>query len=230
MNETLTILGGGVCGLAAAAELSARGARVTVLDPAGAPPSGALPGGDSERPGPPCACCTHAFHRTLCCVTRGCLCWGPRHPDRERRTGPRQPAFADGFNNTGLRAAPSLYQLPAAHPPHRREDLHQQSFSPRLSVGACARVTPKAQPPAFIRQENIFLLIAAIWRVMRQHCGSSIFTDIAVYAADKNAQAFHGFSRYRRLCSPARTRRGAAAAFAPSVPCAPGYTAFPEPA
>ena len=37
MNETFTILGGGVCGLAAAAELGARGARVTVLDPAGAP-------------------------------------------------------------------------------------------------------------------------------------------------------------------------------------------------
>ena len=37
MNKAFTILGGGVCGLATAAELSARGARVTVLDPAGAP-------------------------------------------------------------------------------------------------------------------------------------------------------------------------------------------------
>lgn len=37
MNETFTILGGGVCGLTAAAELGARGARVTVLDPAGRP-------------------------------------------------------------------------------------------------------------------------------------------------------------------------------------------------
>ena len=37
MNETFTILGGGVCGLAMAAELGARGARVTLLDPAGAP-------------------------------------------------------------------------------------------------------------------------------------------------------------------------------------------------
>ena len=37
MNKTFTILGGGVCGLAMAAELGARGARVTLLDPAGAP-------------------------------------------------------------------------------------------------------------------------------------------------------------------------------------------------
>ena len=37
MNETFTILGGGVCGLAVAAELTSRGAPVTLLDPAGAP-------------------------------------------------------------------------------------------------------------------------------------------------------------------------------------------------
>lgn len=37
MNDTFTILGGGVCGLAMAAELSSRGARVTILDPKGTP-------------------------------------------------------------------------------------------------------------------------------------------------------------------------------------------------
>ncbi len=37
MSAAFTILGGGVCGLAAAAELASRGARVTLCDPAGAP-------------------------------------------------------------------------------------------------------------------------------------------------------------------------------------------------
>lgn len=37
MSDPFTILGGGVCGLAMAAELSARGAQVTVIDPKGAP-------------------------------------------------------------------------------------------------------------------------------------------------------------------------------------------------
>ena len=37
MSGVVTILGGGVCGLAIAAELSARGAQVTVIDPKGAP-------------------------------------------------------------------------------------------------------------------------------------------------------------------------------------------------
>jgi glycine oxidase len=37
MSGPFTILGGGVCGLAMAAELSARGAQVTVIDPKGAP-------------------------------------------------------------------------------------------------------------------------------------------------------------------------------------------------
>ncbi|MDV7202400.1 FAD-dependent oxidoreductase [Roseovarius sp. 10] len=37
MNGPYTILGGGVCGLAMAAELSSRGAKVTVIDPKGAP-------------------------------------------------------------------------------------------------------------------------------------------------------------------------------------------------
>ncbi|KEJ94520.1 glycine oxidase [Pseudosulfitobacter pseudonitzschiae] len=37
MSGPFTILGGGVCGLAMAAELSSRGARVTVIDPKGAP-------------------------------------------------------------------------------------------------------------------------------------------------------------------------------------------------
>ena len=37
MSAAFTILGGGVCGLAAAAELASRGARVTLRDPAGAP-------------------------------------------------------------------------------------------------------------------------------------------------------------------------------------------------
>ncbi|WP_028957484.1 FAD-dependent oxidoreductase [Sulfitobacter sp. 20_GPM-1509m] len=37
MSGPFTILGGGVCGLTMAAELSSRGARVTVIDPKGAP-------------------------------------------------------------------------------------------------------------------------------------------------------------------------------------------------
>lgn len=37
MSGPFTILGGGVCGLAMASELSARGAQVTVIDPKGAP-------------------------------------------------------------------------------------------------------------------------------------------------------------------------------------------------
>ena len=37
MSGSFTILGGGVCGLAMAAELSSRGAQVTVIDPKGAP-------------------------------------------------------------------------------------------------------------------------------------------------------------------------------------------------
>ncbi|WP_299546056.1 FAD-dependent oxidoreductase [uncultured Tateyamaria sp.] len=37
MTSSFTILGGGVCGLAMAAELSSRGAQVTVIDPHGAP-------------------------------------------------------------------------------------------------------------------------------------------------------------------------------------------------
>lgn len=37
MNGPYTILGGGVCGLAMAAELSSRGAKVTVIDPKGPP-------------------------------------------------------------------------------------------------------------------------------------------------------------------------------------------------
>lgn len=37
MSPLFTILGGGVCGLCMAAELSERGAQVTVIDPAGAP-------------------------------------------------------------------------------------------------------------------------------------------------------------------------------------------------
>lgn len=37
MSSLFTIIGGGVCGLAMAAELSSRGAQVTVIDPKGAP-------------------------------------------------------------------------------------------------------------------------------------------------------------------------------------------------
>ena len=37
MSDLFTIIGGGVCGLAMAAELSSRGAQVTVIDPKGAP-------------------------------------------------------------------------------------------------------------------------------------------------------------------------------------------------
>ncbi|WP_299409792.1 FAD-dependent oxidoreductase [uncultured Roseobacter sp.] len=37
MSDAFTILGGGVCGLAMAAELSSRGAQVTIFDPNGAP-------------------------------------------------------------------------------------------------------------------------------------------------------------------------------------------------
>ncbi len=37
MSDTYTIIGGGVCGLTMAAELSSRGAQVTVIDPMGAP-------------------------------------------------------------------------------------------------------------------------------------------------------------------------------------------------
>jgi glycine oxidase len=37
MSDICTIIGGGVCGLAMAAELSSRGAQVTVIDPNGAP-------------------------------------------------------------------------------------------------------------------------------------------------------------------------------------------------
>ncbi|MEQ3708287.1 FAD-dependent oxidoreductase, partial [Tateyamaria sp.] len=37
MSGLFTIIGGGVCGLAMAAELSSRGAQVMVIDPKGAP-------------------------------------------------------------------------------------------------------------------------------------------------------------------------------------------------
>ena len=72
---------------------------------------GPLPGGDSERAWPPCACCTHAFPYTLCRVTRECLCWGGHATQIE--IGERGRASLRSLMNiinTGLRAVPSLCQ------------------------------------------------------------------------------------------------------------------------
>ena len=132
MSEACTIIGGGVCGLAMAAELSSRGAQVTVIDPNGPPGDHACSWWAGGMLAPDCE--GVSAEPEIVCQGRKAAAWWESHGATVHYKGTIVVALGRDQSDltTFARRAPTAVTLSkaqiAAHEPHLAERYSKALF------------------------------------------------------------------------------------------------------